>query len=487
MEELSIEEKTKRYDEALERAKKLQETCDSTAVVGWCEYIFPELKESEDEEIRKWLINEIKIKHHNLDEENIEFVDKAIAWLKKQDKWRTEDKFEPKFHKGDWIIFNENRNSTYQVERIGNYRYYLRHYLGGTLSVPFDSELIRLWTIQDAKDGDVLACESGWICIFKALVNDENFSSYCFMDSTKWFCEEGSECHTLNKEFMKAYNGEIKPATKEQRDLLFAKMKEAGYEWDSEKKELKKIEQNSVDNVEPKFHEGQWLCENELNNYARFIQILEIVNVQGKERYRISRDIHNDEDIVEFNFVEKYYHKFDIQDANDGDLIYVSTEVKGIQAIFHKFENGIIYFHCNLCGDFTQGGYEPSGDVKFVNPLPKTHYQRFFQKMKEACYEWDAESKELKKIEVVSKGSKDEKIRKAIKMGIRHLEHQLRCNMVDGVDILDIYSWLDKQDHMLDPDKVIEWLRKNTCAACWDNPDEGVSQRIEQFKKDFGL
>jgi hypothetical protein len=34
---------------------------------------------------------------------------------------------------------------------------------------------------------------------------------------------------------------DIKPATKEQRDFLFTKMKEAGYEWDSEKKELKKI------------------------------------------------------------------------------------------------------------------------------------------------------------------------------------------------------------------------------------------------------
>lgn len=41
--------------------------------------------------------------------------------------------------------------------------------------------------------------------------------------------------------------------------------------------------------------------------------------------------------------------------------------------------------------------------------------------------------------------------------------------------------------HILDPNKVIEWLRKNTCAACWDNPDEGVSQRIEQFKKDFEI
>lgn len=39
---------------------------------------------SKDEKIRKWIINEIKIKHHNLDEENVDFVDKAIAWLEKQ-------------------------------------------------------------------------------------------------------------------------------------------------------------------------------------------------------------------------------------------------------------------------------------------------------------------------------------------------------------------------------------------------------------------
>ena len=35
---------------------------------------------------------------------------------------------------------------------------------------------------------------------------------------------------------------EIYPATKEQRELLFKKMKEAGYEWDSDKKELRKID-----------------------------------------------------------------------------------------------------------------------------------------------------------------------------------------------------------------------------------------------------
>ena len=34
---------------------------------------------------------------------------------------------------------------------------------------------------------------------------------------------------------------EFHPATKEQRDFLFQKMHEAGYEWDADKKELKSI------------------------------------------------------------------------------------------------------------------------------------------------------------------------------------------------------------------------------------------------------
>jgi len=52
----ALEGAKKKYNEALERAKKLQETCDNPSVVGWCEYIFPQLRESEDEKIRIGLI-----------------------------------------------------------------------------------------------------------------------------------------------------------------------------------------------------------------------------------------------------------------------------------------------------------------------------------------------------------------------------------------------------------------------------------------------
>ncbi len=39
----------------------------------------------------------------------------------------------------------------------------------------------------------------------------------------------------------------VAPATKAERDLLFAKMREAGYEWDEKKKELNKIKLNEKD------------------------------------------------------------------------------------------------------------------------------------------------------------------------------------------------------------------------------------------------
>ncbi|MBQ2130215.1 MAG: hypothetical protein II431_02635, partial [Prevotella sp.] len=145
-----------KYEMALERAKCLY----SQHEVEWrdedIEYIFPELKKSEDERIRKELITHCR-NTRCVTEEGAERIAKWLAWLKKQGE-KPADKKEHKFKVGDWIIFAENHNSIYQVERIDNYRYYLRHYLGCTLSVHFDNELIRPWTINDAKPGDVLRC-----------------------------------------------------------------------------------------------------------------------------------------------------------------------------------------------------------------------------------------------------------------------------------------------------------------------------------------
>ena len=128
--------------------------------------------------------------------------------------------------------------------------------------IPFTlQDNYHLWTIQDAKDGDVLCRESGWMCIFKALNNHTNtFSSYCFMDSDKCFFNIGIDGHTLDKNFIKAYNGEIYPATKEQCDIFFQKMKEAGYKWNNETKTLENL-------VKPKFKVGDRVRNKETNKH----------------------------------------------------------------------------------------------------------------------------------------------------------------------------------------------------------------------------
>ena len=100
MKELSIEEKAKEFDASLERAKKLIKTCDSTAVIGWCENIFPMLEEpmTEDERTRKELIAFLKENHETgrADETwSLTGIERWIAWLENQShdgkKWIYED------------------------------------------------------------------------------------------------------------------------------------------------------------------------------------------------------------------------------------------------------------------------------------------------------------------------------------------------------------------------------------------------------------
>lgn len=144
----------------------------------------------------------------------------------------TEDEIphEPKFKINDWVVYNEGN-----ISRIGVItRILKKHYI-----ITFDSEIqfpfiwgckLRNWTIQDAKDGDVLS--SGlWTLIFRKI--EEGFVYYhCASSSFEEFSTSNTGCFASEQ---------LHPASKEQRDLLFAKMEEAGYEFDFTTKELKKI------------------------------------------------------------------------------------------------------------------------------------------------------------------------------------------------------------------------------------------------------
>ena len=85
---MTVEEKAKSYDEALQRARELNSGKDVDVEAGTttCEYIFPELKEGEDERIKREIRNFIWEYPDKLPER-----DKWLAWFEKQDKKKSVD------------------------------------------------------------------------------------------------------------------------------------------------------------------------------------------------------------------------------------------------------------------------------------------------------------------------------------------------------------------------------------------------------------
>ena len=315
----------KAYKDALERARKINSGEGVAAPSDWttCEVIFPELKESEDERIRKELIDAIhglwdndalpmplsakrkdnwlawlekqgekspfnkerlmKVAKPETFEEQIEHwqrmrgiaeemvkellkkqapknktaLDKAIedevnAWLEKQGKQEQTSEFnavdwqpskvdgkihniynsgvEQKFHEGDWIVNNDS-GSVCQIKKIKDDEYCLwpldAEILGYLRIIDVDNDY-HLWTIEDAKDGDVLIYQDE-IFLFN-LVDNGYVHFHC--------CYDGELITHNLYDFSYKELSDVQPATKEQRDILFQKMKEAGYEWNAEKKEL---------------------------------------------------------------------------------------------------------------------------------------------------------------------------------------------------------------------------------------------------------
>ena len=168
--------------------------------------------------------------------------------FEKQGEQKPADKVEPKLkvEKDKWYVCIRDLYDNYGTKAFykGDVYYSTKNetLIPGNSNVPYEikycvEDYFRLWTIQDAKDGDVLAYvtdeDALWIMIYRSLYEPyEGHVHYHALLVNDNFSDKGTCCICIN---------DLKPATKEQRDLLFAKMKEAGYEWDAEKKELKKI------------------------------------------------------------------------------------------------------------------------------------------------------------------------------------------------------------------------------------------------------
>ena len=360
MKDLTIEEKAKAYDNLIERLKDFQFEYRFSAFSDTIERYFPELKEPEEEKIRKDLISFLDDIWHLGKNANFDKWDKSdcsnwIAWLEKQgesveinptefdtrlqgtcqppdeiieeshqdnadhiidivteqekpSEWSEEDeneynhilkilnlvaeeqenkgynnlissvnwlksfkdriqpnqsnkpqgktaleaikeekvdnanKVEPKFKVGDWVTVGRY---TFLICDICSDLYDVmfasgEHRVYDTNILDEDKEA-HLWTIADAKEGDVLISWTNKPFIYNGFFNEGVVGAYCGLNTFNRIIIPDKQDYLYYNWTIKKH---VRPATKVQRDILFQKMEEAGYEWDSAKKEIIKINLN---------------------------------------------------------------------------------------------------------------------------------------------------------------------------------------------------------------------------------------------------
>lgn len=140
---------------------------------------------------------------------------------------KSNNKFEPKFHGGDFIKHNVI-NIIYKVITVNSNSYYAESIKTGCRVEFFSAEQnFHLWTIEDAEEGDIL---------------------YSPKHDLLWIYKNKDEYHVasngnfISVESLIEISSDVCPATKEQRDFLFQKMKVYGYEWHADKKEVIRLD-----------------------------------------------------------------------------------------------------------------------------------------------------------------------------------------------------------------------------------------------------
>ena len=121
----------------------------------------------------------------------------------------------------------------------------------------------KLWTIQDAKDGDVLnSVRVQATIIFKGFADDgKHILAYCALQKGIFISQE------------MFWDRDFELASEYWKNALYDAMTAKGYEWDADKKNLKKIESQRMVSAEAK---ESLLPDRELNEFEK-----ELANLVG--------------------------------------------------------------------------------------------------------------------------------------------------------------------------------------------------------------
>lgn len=400
---MTTEEKARRYDEALSKAKDVYTYyCDDREQLRKIESIFPELKQSEDEKIRKSLIDMLK------NDEKCYL--KEIAWLEKQGEQKPITDIPSKeVIFSIWDLGNEWKELTKGciLEKYGTQLDYIQKHwhesdycrqqvkkspseiktVGESLNITTQKEcddynrivtnLIMNNNTEDEKIRKAL------ISVLKSdFEKDTTIYDISVGDIITWLEKQNKENplkNTLGNVFDDLRAG-LDPSPTQN-------------------------EQKSVAEVEPKFNIGAWIVSDleDVNEDFRLCKIIDI-----KDGCYTIKSANGGEGYNFFEIWESDYHLWSIKDAKEGDVLidkpnngeeypFIFKETKPSNIKTNVPNPLTVLGYCGIGGaGFTKGNIG-CGDTANCTYYPATKEQcdALFQKMKEEGYKWDVNNKRL--------------------------------------------------------------------------------------------
>lgn len=319
----------------------------------------------------------------------------AFFPIEEQYDWELLDdgKISPKFKVGDWIV---KESTVYHIDKISGVYLTLSTLDGIALCYHIsvlDNDEVHLWTIEDAKDGDILASYECYV-IFKE-IDGLNIRCYC-----TYHYVNNPSFHTDTLHNKDAFH----PATKEECELLYQKAKEAGY-WDKECKNSE-TENEAIE----EFIVGKWyLCVKDFfGKGVRFDK--------GTAYYCAKEGCLQNEYGCHIAIVKDLYDNFrlwTINDAKKGDILaidwvegnvkwqkivlFISLVKDGVEGYGNTFKNNKLAFEEDV-------PYYSKTWTKHLYPATKEQ-RELFKEQRELLF---AKIEELSQSKVTNKGWSEE-------------------------------------------------------------------------------
>ena len=168
-----------------------------------------------------------KLAHHDYNNEDLVIIEEVDC---------------PKFNVGDWVFATNDGEGSWLITAITDNYYTLQDTQENEASVAqitIDNKY-HLWSLKDAKPGDVLISEDDkHPFIFKKFLGYAP-SAYCGIDTT--------DSIYISDEDIPWTRDTVRPATYEERQVLFNKLEEKNYKWDADTLTLSKIQKRWRDN-----------------------------------------------------------------------------------------------------------------------------------------------------------------------------------------------------------------------------------------------